>query len=221
MIQIGHLASGADMETDLANIGLFLGASLVCILMPGPAVLYVLANGIGRGVKSSIAAACGTTAGVSVHLCAAIIGLAAVLHTSALLFTAIKLMGAAYLICLAWLTIRSRDAFLPEGKTTEASWIRIFWSGFGINILNPKLSIFFLAFLPQFVSASARNTAGQMLFLGVVFMLMTIVVFILYGVLASQLRNAVISRPKIACGIRWALASVFATLGLRIVFAEV
>lgn len=209
------------MEYDLANFGLFLGASLVCILMPGPAVLYVLANGIGRGARSSIAAACGTTTGVSVHLFAAIAGLAAVLHTSALLFTAIKLIGAAYLIYLAWRTIRSKDAFLPEGKTTEANWTKIFWSGFGINILNPKLSVFFLAFLPQFVSASTHNTAGQMLFLGSVFMLMTIVIFILYGLLASQLRNAVTARPKIADGIRWALASVFGALGLRIALEEV
>lgn len=208
------------MELDAANLGLFVGASLVCILMPGPAVLYVLANGLGRGPGSGIAAACGTTAGVSVHLLAAIVGLAAVLHASALLFSAIKLVGAAYLLYIAWKTLRSRDAFVPEGRSTPASWRRVFWSGFAVNILNPKLSIFFLAFLPQFVSTAGGSAAAGMLVLGAVFMAMTVMIFILYGLLAAQLRAAVLARPRIGDALRWGFAALFAGLAVRLAAAE-
>ena len=205
---------------DPADLALFLFASLVCILMPGPAVLYVLANGLGRGRRASVAAAWGTTAGVSVHLLAAVAGLAAVLHTSAVLFNGVKWVGALYLVYLAWRTFRSRDEFLPAPSAQSVGAVRIFWTGFGVNILNPKLSVFFLAFLPQFVGAGAAQPAVTMLVLGALFMAMTIVIFILYGLFAAQLRGAVLARPRIADGVRWTLASLFLGLGIRLALAE-
>lgn len=208
------------MEVELTNFALFVGASLISILMPGPAVLYVLANGLGRGTAGSVAAACGTTAGVSVHVVAAAAGVAAILHASAVLFSAVKLAGAAYLLYLAWRTLRSRQVFVPTGRTAPVGWGRIFWAGFGINILNPKVSVFFLAFLPQFVSADGAAVAGQMLVLGAVFMAMTLVIFLLYGLLAAQLRAVVLARPRIGDAIRWCFASLFAALGLRLALAQ-
>jgi threonine/homoserine/homoserine lactone efflux protein len=203
-----------------ADLALFVLASLVCILMPGPAVLYVLANGLGRGRRASVAAAWGTTAGVSVHLLAAVAGLAAVLHTSAVLFNGVKWAGAGYLVFLAWRTFRSRDEFLPAPSTRSVRGVRIFWTGFGVNILNPKLSVFFLAFLPQFVGAGAAQPALTMLVLGALFMAMTIVIFILYGLFAAELRGVVLARPRIADGVRWTLASLFLGLGIRLALAE-
>ena len=208
------------MEVELTNFALFVGASLISILMPGPAVLYVLANGLGRGTAGSVAAACGTTAGVSVHVVAAAAGVAAILHASAVLFSAVKLAGAAYLLYLAWRTLRSRQVFLPTGSKAPVGWGRIFWTGFGINILNPKVSVFFLAFLPQFVSTDGAAVAGQMLALGAVFMAMTLVIFLLYGLLAAQLRAVVLARPRIGDAIRWCFASLFAALGLRLALAQ-
>lgn len=208
------------MPFDLASCSLFLGASLISILMPGPAVLYVLANGLGRGMGGGVAAACGTTAGVSVHVVAAAAGVAALLHASAVLFSAVKLAGAAYLLYLAWRTLRARQVFVPQGTVSAAGWGRVFWTGFGVNILNPKVSVFFLAFLPQFANADGGSGAGQMLILGAVFMAMTLVVFLLYGLLAVQLRAAVIARPRIGDAIRWGFASLFAALGLRLALAQ-
>ena len=210
----------AWIDLELTSFTLFLGASLISILMPGPAVLYVLANGLGRGTMGSIAAACGTTAGVSVHVAAAAAGVAVILHASAVLFSAVKLAGAAYLLYLAWRTLRSRQVFVPTGSTGRLGWGRIFWAGFGINILNPKVSVFFLAFLPQFVGAEGAAVAGQMLVLGAVFMAMTLVIFLLYGLLAAQLRAAVLARPRIGDVIRWCFASLFAALGLRLALAQ-
>ncbi len=208
------------MTFDPTSFSLFLGASLVSILMPGPAVLYVLANGLGRGRGGSVAAACGTTAGVSVHVLAAAAGVAAILHASAVLFSIVKYAGAAYLIYLAWRTLRSRAVFMPDGRSTPAGWRRIFWAGFGINILNPKVSVFFLAFLPQFASAESGSVAAQMLVLGAVFMAMTLVIFVLYGLLAAQLRAVVVARPRIGDAVRWCFASLFAALGLRLALAQ-
>ena len=208
------------MVFDLTSLTLFLGASLISILMPGPAVLYVLANGLGRGAAGSVAAACGTTAGVSVHVVAAAAGVAAILHASAVLFSVVKFAGAAYLLYLAWRTLRSRQSFVPQGSATPAAWGRIFWAGFGINILNPKVSVFFLAFLPQFASAEGGSVAGQMLVLGAMFMAMTLVIFLLYGLSAAQLRAAVLARPRIGDAIRWCFASLFAALGLRLALAQ-
>lgn len=203
-----------------SDLALFAVASLICIVMPGPAVLYVLANGLGRGSRASLAAACGTTAGVSVHLAAVIAGLAAVLHTSALLFTAVKLVGAAYLIFLAWRTLRAREAFEMAPGVPAAPQGRIFWTGFGVNILNPKLSIFFLAFLPQFVGPAAARPAVTMLLLGAIFMVMTLGIFILYGLFAARIRSFLRTRPLIGDAFRWSFAGLFFALGVRLALTQ-
>ena len=204
------------------DLTLFVTASLVCIIMPGPGLIYVLANGLGRGVGASIAASFGTTSGITVHLAAAIAGLAAVLHASALVFTVVKLVGAAYLLFLAWQMVRDRNAFLPleDAALPAAQARRIVFNGFAANILNPKLSAFFLAFLPQFVAADAASPTLTMLGLGVAFMVMTLVVFLLCGLFASRLRQFFLLRPRIGEAIRWAFASLFLGLGIRLALAD-
>lgn len=203
-----------------SNFTLFVVTSIAVILMPGPAMLFVISNGLTRGPKASIAAALGTTAGVSFHLFCAAFGLAVILKTSAIAFTVVKFAGAAYLIFLAIKTLVSKEQLVNDLCDSEKSENSIFWQGIFINILNPKLSIFFLAFLPQFIDPSLTSATSQTLFLGAIFMAMTIVVFIGYGLFASLLRRKVLNSPMILRALKWCFASVFMALGVRLALSE-
>ncbi len=199
---------------------LFLATSIAVVLMPGPAMLYVISNGLTRGPGASIAAALGTTAGVSFHLFCAAFGLTLILKTSAMVFTVVKLAGAAYLIFLAVKTVLSKKEMIDPIGASTITGKSIFWQGIFINILNPKLSIFFLAFLPQFIDPTAASTTAQTLVLGGIFMVLTIIIFIAYGLFASLLRRKVLGRPRILKAIKWCFASVFMALGLKLVLSE-
>ena len=131
----------------------FLITSLIVVASPGTGVLYTLAAGLSRGSRASIVAAFGCTLGIVPHMAAAIMGLAALLHTSALAFQIFKYLGVAYLLYMAWNTLREHGALQVEKEVGARSALQVTVTGILINILNPKLSIFFLAFLPQFVSA--------------------------------------------------------------------
>ena len=205
---------------DASNFTLFVFTSIAVILMPGPAMLFVISNGLTRGPKASIAAAFGTTTGVSFHLICAAFGLAVILKTSAIAFEVVKFAGAAYLIYLAVKTLTNKEKLLNDCCESEKSGNSIFWQGIFINILNPKLSIFFLAFLPQFIEPSLTPATAQTLILGAIFMAMTIVVFICYGLCASLLRQKVLNSPIILRAIKWCFASVFMALGLRLALSE-
>jgi threonine/homoserine/homoserine lactone efflux protein len=205
---------------DASNITLFVATSIAVILMPGPAMLFVISNGLTRGSKSSIAAALGTTTGVSFHLFCAAFGLAVILKTSAIAFIVVKFTGAAYLIYLAIKTLVSKEQIVNDLSKSEKSGNSIFWQGIFINILNPKLSIFFLAFLPQFINPNVTSTTTQTLILGAIFMAMTIIIFIGYGLFASLLRQKVLNSPKILIAIKWCFASIFMALGVRLALSE-
>ena len=205
---------------DISNLAMFLVTSVAVILMPGPAMIFVITNGLTRGTKASIAAAFGTTSGVSFHMLCAAFGLAIIMKTSAIAFRVVKFAGAAYLIYLAIKTVINKDDFVADGFSTEKSQNSIFLQGFLINILNPKLSIFFLAFLPQFLSPNKLSVTSQTLLLGSIFMSMTIVLFIAYGVFASALRRKVLQSPKILKTIKWCFGSVFMGLGVRLALSE-
>ena len=151
----------------------FLITSLIVIVSPGTGVLYTLAAGLSRGARASVVAAFGCTIGIVPHMAAAIMGLAALLHTSVLAFQIFKYVGVAYLLYMAWSTLRERGAMRVEKEPDARSALQIAVTGVLINILNPKLSIFFLAFLPQFVSAEESHPLALMLALSAVFMLMT------------------------------------------------
>jgi threonine/homoserine/homoserine lactone efflux protein len=201
----------------------FLLTSLIVVLMPGTGVIYTLSCGLLQGRLASIAAAFGCTLGILPHMAASMLGLAALLHASALAFQVVKLAGVAYLLYLAWQMWRDSDpAPLAEQSTTAGSGglARVASRGFLINILNPKLSIFFLAFLPQFTPADAADPLWTMAGHSAVFMAMTLVVFVLYGLGAAWARARMASSPGLMRWLRRSFAGLFAALGVRLAFAE-
>jgi threonine/homoserine/homoserine lactone efflux protein len=198
----------------------FLITSFVVVVSPGTGVLYTLATGLSRGFRASVVAAFGCTLGIVPHMVAAIVGLAALLHTSALAFQTLKYAGVAYLLYMAWNALREHGALKVEKEVGARSASQITVTAILINILNPKLSIFFLAFLPQFVRADETNPLSRMLELSVVFMLMTFVVFVGYGLFAATIRDRVISRPQVLKWMRRTFAGAFVMLGAKLAFAD-
>lgn len=198
----------------------FLATSIVVILLPGTGVLYTLAVGLAQGLRASVAAAFGCTLGIVPHALASIVGLAAILHASAVAFQAVKVLGVAYLFYMAWSILRERGALEVAEERTRTAYRRIVTTGFLVNILNPKLSLFFLAFLPQFVPADTAHPTSALMVLALVFMALTFVVFIGYGACAAQARDHVISRPKVLVWLRRSFAATFGLLGLRLALSE-
>jgi threonine/homoserine/homoserine lactone efflux protein len=198
----------------------FLLTSLIVIVSPGTGVLYTLAAGLSRGSRASVVAAFGCTLGIVPHMAAAIMGLAALLHASALAFQTLKYLGVAYLLYMAWHALRERGALRVERQVSARSAVQVTVNAILINILNPKLSIFFLAFLPQFVSADEAQPVARMLELSAVFMLLTFVVFVGYGLFAASIRTHVISRPRVLTWMRRTFAAAFVALGARLALAE-
>ncbi|MCY6382490.1 LysE family translocator [Hoeflea prorocentri] len=198
----------------------YLITSLIVILLPGTGVIYTLAFGLSRGWRASVLAAFGCTLGIVPHIAASIVGLAALLHTSALAFQIVKYLGVAYLIYMAYGVLREGGALDVKPEKSSSSAPKIIVSGFLLNILNPKLSLFFLAFLPQFVPAGAANATAQMLVLAAIFMALTFVVFVGYGAFASATRRHVISRPAVMRWLKRGFAGAFGALGLRLALAE-
>ena len=194
--------------------------SLIVVASPGTGVLYTLAAGLSRGAKASLFAAFACTLGIIPHMLAAITGLAAVLHASALAFEIIKYAGVAYLLWMAWQTLREKGALNVDGASAPQSVRQVMIQGVLVNILNPKLSIFFFAFLPQFVPATATDALPRMLELSLVFMLITFVVFAGYGLFAASIRTHVITRPKILTWMRRTFAAAFVALGAKLAFTD-
>jgi threonine/homoserine/homoserine lactone efflux protein len=198
----------------------FLITSLIVVVSPGIGVVYTVATGLGRGPRASVIAAFACTLGIVPHIAAAVLGLAALLHTSALAFQLLKYAGVAYLLFMAWQALRERGALQVEPQVGARSAAQIVVTGILINILNPKLSLFFLAFLPQFVSAQEESPLARMLVLSAIFMLMTFVVFVLYGLAAAAVRDHVVSRPQVMVWMRRAFAGAFAALGAKLALTE-
>jgi threonine/homoserine/homoserine lactone efflux protein len=199
----------------------FLLTTLIVVASPGTGVLYTLAVALTQGGRASIAAAFGCTLGILPQMLAAMLGLAAVLHTSALAFAALKWCGVVYLLYMAWQALRETGALAIDTKpAAERSSRRVIVTAILINILNPKLSIFFLAFLPQFIAADEAYPLARMLELSGVFMAMTFAVFAVYGLFAAGVRDRVISRPRVVAWLRRSFAAGFAALGAKLAFAE-
>jgi threonine/homoserine/homoserine lactone efflux protein len=195
----------------------FLLTSLVVVATPGIGVVYTLAAGLTRGARASIVAAAGCTLGIVPHMAAAITGLAALLHTSAVAFSVIKYLGVVYLLYLAWSTLRDKGSLAVEGEDdTPTSARKVITTAVLINVLNPKLTIFFFAFLPQFVSTSDPQGVLHMLGLSAVFMLLTFIIFGLYGVFAAAVRDHVIRRPRVMTWMRRGFAGSFLALGAKL-----
>ena len=198
----------------------FLLTSLIVVVSPGIGVLYTLAAGLSRGSRASIVAAFGCTLGIVPHMAAAITGLSALLHASALAFDILKYLGVAYLLYMAWNTLREQGALQVEREIGARSAAQVIVDAVLINVLNPKLSIFFFAFLPQFVDAAEARPLARMAELSGVFMLMTFVVFVGYGLFAAAVRNHVISRPRVLTWMRRAFAGAFVALGAKLALAD-
>jgi len=197
----------------------FLATTLVVVATPGTGVLYTLAAGLSHGARASVLAALACTLGIVPHIAAAITGLAALLHTSALAFELLKYLGVAYLLFMAWTTLREQGALAVE-KTAPRSARKVIVSGILINLLNPKLTIFFFAFLPQFVGAGEASDVGRMLELSAVFMLVTFVVFAGYGTFAAGVRHHVVSRPAVMTWMRRTFAGAFVALSARLALSS-
>ena len=198
----------------------FLLTSLIVVVSPGTGVLYTLASGLSRGSRASIVAAFACTLGIVPHMAAAVTGLAALLHTSAVAFQALKYLGVAYLLYMAWMTLKEHGALKVQETVDQKSAMQVIVHAILINILNPKLSIFFFAFLPQFVTADEAAPVLRMSELSGVFMLMTFVVFVGYGLFAAAVRRHVISRPAVLTWMRRAFAGAFAALGAKLALSD-
>jgi threonine/homoserine/homoserine lactone efflux protein len=197
----------------------FLVTTLIVVATPGTGVIYTLSAALSRGGRASVVAAIGCTLGIVPHIAATISGLAALLHTSALAFQVLKYLGVAYLLYMAWTTLKEKDAIVVETEAAPRSAARVIMSGILINILNPKLTMFFLAFLPQFVDTGEPGSFVRMLELSAVFMLLTFVVFAAYGIFAASVRTHVISRPVVMRWLRRVFAGSFVALGAKLAFA--
>ncbi|MEM6774846.1 MAG: LysE family translocator [Pseudomonadota bacterium] len=198
----------------------FLLTSLIVVLIPGTGVLFTVATGLFLGRRASVYAAAGCTLGILPSLLASITGLALLVHASALAFQLVKYAGVAYLLYLAWGMLSSSGPLQlkDEGRARRGGEIAL--KGFLINILNPKLTVFFLAFLPQFVPSNAAAPTDAMVTLGLIFMLMTLIVFLAYGLLATAFRTYVIESERVATIAQRVAAGGFAAMGLRLAFAS-
>lgn len=198
----------------------FLLTSLVVVATPGTGVLYTVAAGLSRGVRAGVIAAVGCTRGIVPHLIAAVTGLAALLHTSAVAFQVLRYLGVAYLLYMAWSTLRDRDAFRVEPDLAPRPAVRVIVSAILVNLLNPKLTIFFVAFLPQFVEHGAGNSLPRMIGLSGIFMGITVVVFAGYGAFAAAVRDRVLVRSNVLTWLRRGFAGAFVALGAKLALTD-
>ncbi|CAM5715563.1 LysE family translocator OS=Streptomyces alboniger OX=132473 GN=CP975_12375 PE=4 SV=1 [Streptomyces alboniger] len=196
----------------------FLLTTLVVVVTPGTGLVYTLAAGLSRGRRASAVAAFGCTLAIVPHVLATVTGLAAVLHASATAFQILKYAGVVYLLYMAWAMVRDKRAIDLDQSTEPSGSGAVIVRAVLINVLNPKVTIFFLAFLPQFVSPEEPYAMGRMLMLGGVFMLVTFVVFLAFGQLAASVRSHVISRPRVMTWLRRSFAGTFVVLGAKLAY---
>lgn len=206
------VAAASEVVVSIA----FLITTLVVVVTPGTGVVYTLAAGLSRGARAGVVAAIGCTLGTVPHLLASVSGLAALLAASPTAFRAITFVGVGYLLYLAWSTIRDRSTFTPETDPTPRSALRVIVKAVLINLLNPKPTLFFVAFLPQFVDPAGPDATRGMLAAGLVFMLFTLVVFSGYGMAAAVVRDRVLAQPRITAWLRRSVAATFVALGISL-----
>lgn len=197
----------------------FLVTSLLIVISPGTGAIITLSAGLRQGTRSAIMAAVGCTLGILPHMLAAITGLATLLHASPLLFSLVKYTGVAYLLFMAWQTLRDKGLLSVDHLGLTLSHRALIQQAVVANLLNPKLSLFFLAFLPQFVAANDVHPTRSMLMLSAIFAAMTLAVFSLYGIFASAVSQRVLGNKRVMTGIRWAVAMAFTAVGIRLAVA--
>jgi len=198
----------------------FLITALIIVVSPGAGAIYTIAAGLGRGRRASLVAAFACTIGIVPHLIAAMCGLAALLHASELAYNLVRWAGVAYLLYMAWHSLRENGPLRVDAATGHIPARRVLLEGILLNLLNPKLSIFFVAFLPQFIAPNEPAPLLKMLELSGVFMAMTFVVFAIYGVFAALMRDHVVTRPQIMAWLRRTFAAAFLLLGIKLALTE-
>jgi threonine/homoserine/homoserine lactone efflux protein len=194
----------------------FFLTTLIVVITPGAGVIYTISMGLSHGSRVGIVAAFGCTVGIVPHMVAAITGAAAILHASAMAFQTVKWLGVAYLLYLAWQTWRDHSELAGDETPAPGSVPKVIGEAVLLNLLNPKLTIFFFAFLPQFVDGSQPGYIWRMLALSGVFMAVTFVVFAVYGVFAGAVRTHVITRPRVVKRMRLTFAATYAALAGRL-----
>lgn len=205
---------------DLVTVFSFLGVAILLTLMPGPDNLFVLAQSISKGKKAGIVTAFGLCSGLIVHITAATLGISAVIYQSALAFAIVKYLGAAYLLFLAWKSFREKESDLAINNMSSLNFKALYKKGILMNVLNPKVSLFFLALLPQFVDHSTGKVTLQMLILGIIFLLQAILIFIIISVFSEKVGYFLRKNPSISKKINMIQGSLFGLIGLKIAFSE-
>jgi threonine/homoserine/homoserine lactone efflux protein len=198
----------------------FLVTSLIVVLVPGTGVVFSVSTGILQGRRASLYAALGCTLGIVPHLLASVLGLAALMHASALAFEIVKYAGVAYLFYLAYATWKDRAALVVHAASRQGEPLAIVVKAILLNLLNPKLTIFFLAFLPQFIAPGGPSPLLHLLVQSGVFMAMTFAVFAAYGLLANAFRRRVIESPRVQAWLRRVFATAFAGLGVQLALTD-
>ena len=198
----------------------FLITSLIVVLIPGTGVIYTVSTGLTQGKKASLYVALGCTLGIVPHLLATILGLAALMHTSAVAFQILKWAGVVYLFYVAWGTWRDKSAFQLDDNPSRTHALGLIIKAILMNVLNPKLTIFFLAFLPQFIPANSTHVLAPMLLLSAIFMLMTLAVFVVYGLLAHTFRHFVVESARVQTFLRYGFTATFIGLASKLALTD-
>ncbi|MEK9198278.1 MULTISPECIES: LysE family translocator [Bacillales] len=205
---------------DIVTVLSFLGAAIVLTLMPGPDNLFTLAQSIAKGKNAGIFTTLGLCTGLLVHITAATIGISAVIYQSAFAFTVVKYAGAAYLLYLAFKSFREKSSNFNLHNEDNLNYKSLYKKGIIMNVLNPKVSLFFLAFFPQFIHYENGNVPIQMLILGIIFLIQSLVIFSLISIFAGKVGNFLRKNNSIAKKINIIQGSLFTLIGLKIAFSQ-
>ena len=199
-----------------SNLLIFSFATFLVVIAPGPGMLYVISRGLAGGRRAGVISALGTSAGIEIHILAAAFGLSLIIYASEIGFRITKWAGGIYLLFLAWKTFTHRQGLTFDSGKLDTNYKATFWQGVLVNALNPKVALFFMAFIPQFVNPRSGSVSAQTIALGTIFMGLTVVIFTFYGLSAAMIRKWVIEQPRVHKVIDWAMGSLFVYLGIRL-----
>lgn len=208
------------MMFETSQFLLFSLATLLVVIAPGPGMLFVISRGIGRGRRAGVIAAAGTSTGIALHILGAALGFSLIVYATDIGFHLTKWAGGIYLLILAWKafthrqTLKANSVEITDGRTS------IFWQGMLVNALNPKVAIFFISFIPQFVKPEMGSVTAQTVVLGTIFMVLTVIIFLAYGIFSGMIGKWVIEQPRVNKLIDWATGSLFVLLGIRLALAS-
>jgi threonine/homoserine/homoserine lactone efflux protein len=209
-----------DKLIETTQLFYFIAASVALTLLPGPDILFVLTQSISQGKTAGMAIATGLCTGLLFHTTAAALGVSAILYSSAVAFSLLKYAGAIYLLYLAYKAISEEGSLTSLESVKEKNLSLLYRRGIFMNILNPKVSLFFLAFLPQFINANSGGIPLQMIFLGAVFFAQAIVVFFIVSFFAGMIGTKIMEKPGLGKKINWAKAGIYSVIGIELAFAH-